>query len=204
MSKWLNLMAGIIALNFIGCGDAPPAIEPEAGGAEDDYTEAGSVFLGPNRRMYKAPVVNGTVLWRYPDGNRRAARTYANGFLHGPATIWFEDGKSIRFKGTYNNNRLDGPVTVYYKTEAGAEPQPYSEINWTQGRKNGTETWWHPNGKQWYVLEWQNGRNVKKTAFDKDGNPIPFPEPRKRRPLTQSGKAVKGGSSTNASPVQPK
>ena len=203
MSRWIHLIAGVAVFGMIGCGDETPVIEPEPGGVEDDETDATTVFLGPNRRMYKAPAVNGTVVWKYPNGNKRAARTYKNGFLHGPAVIWFEDGQSVRFKGNYSNNRLDGTVTVYYQGNGdGGEPRPYSEINWSNGKKNGTETWWQTNGLKWYELEWQNGRNVKKTAFDKDGKAVPFPEPRKRRPLTQSGKAVKGGgSSTNRPPA---
>ena len=197
MSRWIfRFVLGAICVQ-VGC--QPEAKIPPSESRDSDQEIDGARLVRLGSRVHVAPAFTGTAVWKYPNGNRRTARTFKNGILEGPMVSWYDDGKTQRYSVAYKANKKDGVATGYFK-----DGKKKYEINYIKGVRDNIETWWHSNGKKQYEFEWAQGVRKSTTAWNNQGTKIEIPKGKSKAPLRQPGKAPssKGKSplSTNRPP----
>jgi len=193
MVRWIVHFTVAAAFAQAGCRPTERAAPGQSETADQEIDGTQLVRVGT--RMRVVPAFTGTAVWRYPNGNRRTARTFKNGILEGPMVSWYDDGQTKSYSVTYKANKKDGLAIGYYK-----DGKMKFKIPFTKGIHKNIETWWHENGQKQFEFEWMQGRRIKETAWDDKGVQVARPKPnvplRPRRPPSKSGSAP----STNQAP----
>ncbi len=162
----------------------PEAKIPPGESRDSDQEIAGTRLVRLGSRVHVAPAFTGTAVWKYPNGNRRTARTFKNGILEGPMVSWYDDGKTKLYSVTYKANKKDGVATGYFK-----DGKKKYEITYIKGIRDSIETWWHSNGEKQYEFQWAQGIRKSATAWNNQGIKIEIPKGKPKAPLRQSGKS---------------
>ena len=84
--------------------------------------------------------------------------------LNGPVKIYGKNGK-LESEGYYVNGKEEGTFKTYYRGKVKMEKQ------YSNGELNGYEREYHNNGKLNFEAFYKNGELIRKTWYDKDGNP---------------------------------
>ena len=105
MIRWIVHFTVAAAFAQAGCRPTERAAPGQSETADQEIDGTQLVRVGT--RMRVVPAFTGTAVWRYPNGNRRTARTFKNGILEGPMVSWYDDGQTKSYSVTYKANKKD-------------------------------------------------------------------------------------------------
>ncbi|WBX70179.1 toxin-antitoxin system YwqK family antitoxin [Tenacibaculum retecalamus] len=126
--KSFNLKNGVLLLNET----------PYSGIVEDYYSKEKLKSTSVYFQGKKHGIYNG---W-YISGNKWFQRFYTNGLKTGIHIGWFDNGKPM-FKYHFNTNGVyNGSITDWYMNGA-----LLNKFNFKEGREEGSQKTWQPNGK---------------------------------------------------------
>ncbi|HEU4716465.1 MAG TPA: hypothetical protein VFU15_01475 [Bacteroidia bacterium] len=127
---------------------------------------------GPDAKVeegnYKDSQKTGVWTEYYANGNKKSELTYVNNRPNGHAVMYNDNGKKSE-EGTWVGTRWTGPYTLYYD-----DGTPRQSFNYNQlGRRDGTQTYYHPNGKVAITVDMKDGKETGwKKEYDENGNLI--------------------------------
>ena len=180
------VITALILIQFAGCKYLPLSA-PKQGGANQQnphvFPETGqiippldsleflgkSTYTGPSGVLYStknnAPC-RGVLVDFYPNGRKKSAISYTDGYREGSAQWWTASGR-LKHVRNYHRGKLNGIWTQYY--------DGYIQKRQEQIYDNGTETmrrgWW-PNGLKKFEVTFLNGKEISRQSWDELGAPI--------------------------------
>ncbi|MBI3512267.1 MAG: hypothetical protein HY064_16525 [Bacteroidetes bacterium] len=104
----------------------------------------------------------------FPNGNKKSELTFVNNRPNGHAVMYNENGTKSE-EGTWVGTRWVGDYKLYYEDGTPRQSFNYSQL----GQRDGTQTYYHPNGKVAITVDMKGGKETGwKKEYDENGNLI--------------------------------
>jgi antitoxin component YwqK of YwqJK toxin-antitoxin module len=105
----------------------------------------------------------------YSSGQKESEGTYKNAKQDGKWTSWHNNGQKY-IEETYKDGVLDGLWTWYDNGQKRKEGTYKGVDRWGDPVENGKWTFWYENGQKWREETYKDGKIIRTTWWDKDGN----------------------------------
>jgi len=169
----MKYSAFLLILLATGCGSAvvqcAPATEKVVE-APKVAVEADKVFYQRQSGLWKfkgdSGLVSGKIISYHPDGEIAKMVPVVNGKKEGTQLTYFPDGK-LKFEEHFADNHLNGVVRRWGLSDG---YQLLAELNYVDGKLDGTQKKWYATGELHKVLQLKDGKEEGlQRAFRKNG-----------------------------------
>jgi hypothetical protein len=155
------------AIVYVKESEPPPV---DSSGCPTSVPKEAKHYEGPNFEYWKMP--NGKYVGPYRKwyDNEKTKPSLVKcyntqGILSGPAIRWFRNGKMSHHEN-YKEGKFDGLCRSWHEEPYG----PKWEVEWKDGKRNGVYKSYAKNGNPLTDETYEDGKLIKATSYDADGN----------------------------------